>query len=287
MIPRLTIRTESLDFKYLIAPGTHTQVWRDNDGNPAAYGSVIDGTYCLRFPSLATYTFRRASENVNVIPEAGVSVHLIRDNYFRNVLPMLLQLEGFEVLHASAVKLRTGIVAFCARSESGKSTISYGLSQRGYPLWADDAVALDFSAPVVQAVPLPFSPRLRRASAEHFGVELPDNNTILNEHDQITNEQDMQAVSMICVIERLPLTEQEARIQAWRLHPAHAFQYVLPHAYCFSLEDVERKQAMIRNYIHVCLHTPIYAVRYPTGLEYLSQILNTIEICFDEIGLKA
>ena len=49
---------------------------------------------------------------------------------------------GWEALHASAVLSPQGVVAFCAGSGTGKSTIARGLSERGYQLCADDAVAV-------------------------------------------------------------------------------------------------------------------------------------------------
>src|SRR5829696_203522 len=48
--------------------------------------------------------------------------------------------DQLETLHASAVVAPAGVVAFCARSATGKSTLAASLHRRGYDLWADDAV---------------------------------------------------------------------------------------------------------------------------------------------------
>src|ERR671935_59558 len=66
------------------------------------------------------------------------------------------KLAGREVLHASAVITARGVVAFCAVSTTGKSTIAYQFSRRGYGIWADDALAFDGADRGVTALWLPF-----------------------------------------------------------------------------------------------------------------------------------
>src|SRR5205823_1705698 len=82
--------------------------------------------------------------NVEVIAQTRESSELVDDLFRTAVVPLALQVFGYEVLHASAVRTESGVSAFCGLSGTGKSTVAYGLSRRGYPLWADDAVV--FSA---------------------------------------------------------------------------------------------------------------------------------------------
>src|SRR5919106_5320553 len=105
---------------------------------------------------------------VNDAPEVEVWRDSILDAYYRSVLPMALQAQGAEVLHASAVLTPRGVLALCARSGTGKSTLAYGLSRRGYPLRADDAVAFENSGAQINVRPLPFSIRLRPDAAAFF-----------------------------------------------------------------------------------------------------------------------
>src|SRR5690606_18526516 len=98
----------------------------------------------------------------------SVSPALIQDSYQRCVLPLVLQAAGTEVLHASAVLTPRGVLALCAESGTGKSTLAYGLSRRGYPLWADDAVAFEADETCTNAMPLPFALRLQRDAVRFF-----------------------------------------------------------------------------------------------------------------------
>ena len=139
------------------------QVWRENDGTVCAYGYVVSGLYWMHFPGLGSYCFSSHSDEVMAFAQASTRLDWIWDTYYRSVLPMALQMLGKEVLHASGVQTTGGTIAFCAISEAGKSTIAYGLSRRGYRLWADDAVVFEISDRVVSTIPLPFRIRLRPA----------------------------------------------------------------------------------------------------------------------------
>jgi len=204
------------------------------------------------------------------LPELPVDPELIKDAYYRGVLPFVLQLRGYEVLHASGVLMPQGVVAFSADPETGKSTFAYGLSQRGYPLWADDAVLVDITS--LESLQLPFAVRLRPSSALFFGenVEVPLANTDLVKFAS-------QPLSAICVLERLTDSDHSAIVNIQRLSSAQAFAAVLPHAYSFSLKDSGYKRRLAQNYLALVKDVPILQVRFRSGLENLSLILDAVE----------
>jgi hypothetical protein len=69
--------------------------------------------------------------------------------------------QGFELLHASAVEVDDGIVAFVAPSGGGKSSLAAELCRRGHPIVCDDVLAVGTSGaelvghpgPAVMSVP--------------------------------------------------------------------------------------------------------------------------------------
>ena len=63
---------------------------------------------------------------------------------------MALHAHGDEAIHASAVLLGDAVVAFCGRSQTGKSTVAYGLHRRGCRVWADDTLVFDASADIAR-----------------------------------------------------------------------------------------------------------------------------------------
>ncbi|AXV38897.1 hypothetical protein [Methanobacterium sp. BAmetb5] len=60
------------------------------------------------------------------------------------VMALLLHQRGFLVLHGSAVNTGTGAVAFLGHRGNGKSTTAIHLYVEGYPLIADDILAIKF-----------------------------------------------------------------------------------------------------------------------------------------------
>src|SRR5690348_15445299 len=131
--------------------------WLDNDGAVAAYGGSADGRHWMVLPRVGSFWFSDERDEVAAYPDTDVSDPVVEDSFRRIVLPMALQVKGLQVLHASGVSGNKGVVALCAVSETGKTTLAYGLSQRGFRLWADDAVALRVTGSGVEAVPLPFT----------------------------------------------------------------------------------------------------------------------------------
>lgn len=147
-------------------------VWLDVQERPCAYGFTADGWRWLHLPNAGSYRFRgsgmQAVRACGVVVDPGASRSTVLDSFYRTVVPLALQSGGLEVLHSSAVRLPAGVLALCALSETGKSTLAYALHRRGHPLVADDAVVLDVDGAATTITPVPFAMRLREASAKHF-----------------------------------------------------------------------------------------------------------------------
>jgi hypothetical protein len=202
---------------------------------------------------------------------------ILRDTYYRSVLPMALQVRGLEVLHASAVRTPRGVIAFCAASETGKSTIAYGLSRHGAELWADDAVAFDTARQSVAALPLPFYMRLRAPAAAYFG-ESPA--TPLHWGDNVGSEP--MPLTTLYILRHVAATDRVRRAIR-RLSPSDAFTTVLPHAYCFTLRDLTRKRRMLRQYLDLVLRVPIFELCFRPDLEDLPALLDDLTYSINDI----
>ena len=153
------------------------------------------------------------------------------------------------------------------RSGTGKSTLAYALSRRpGVALWADDAVAFDVSSTEVAALPLPFSLRLRPASARYFGRE--DRPVVTGAvHDARAK------VATVFVLERS--AEPDSEVEVHRLTDVHAFTAVLEHAYCFSLEG-DHKRDTSEAYLSLVTRVPVYSVRFPGGTDLIPTIVDEL-----------
>lgn len=249
--------------------GADREVWRDDDGVVFAYGNHADGAYSLAVPGVGVFRFGNDERDIRVVPEPSASRTAIDEAYRRLVLPNALQALGKEVLHGSAVLAPRGVAAFCARSRTGKSTLAYALSRRGYAVWGDDAVAFEVVGRSVHALPLPFRIQLRPASAAFFGrdtpVELPQ---------RLANDE-QAPLSAVFLLERGATNQPECELR--RLPPRRAFMELLRNAYWFTLADHDRKRRMVREYLNLSDLVPIFSLRFAPGFERLDAVVAAVE----------
>lgn len=99
----------------------------------------------LFWKEVGTFLVRDGKEII-VDPLPGVEEQIVRLPLLGAVLAVLLHQRGFLVLHASAVAINGGVVAFIGEKGWGKSTMAATLYARGHELMADDVVALDFGS---------------------------------------------------------------------------------------------------------------------------------------------
>jgi hypothetical protein len=248
------------------------EVWRDRDGAICAWAQSTDGECWMHLPSVASYSFTPGGSEVTAIRDPSAGSQLVVSGYERTVLPMAVQLAGQEVLHASAVLTVRGVVAFCAVSTTGKSTIAQAFSRRGYGLWADDAVAFETAEGSVTPFPLPFQPQLGAPSSVEEGgatataaTELPVPQT------------NASALAAVCVLERSQSRWPDEPVRVRRFPPAEAFSAVLAHAYCYTLDDVERNRRMIDHYLDLSDRVAVFSVIFRAGLENLPAVLEAVE----------
>lgn len=239
-------------------------VWREEDGTVVGLGQTIGDRDWLHLPRLGAFSFRRESGTVKAFPEPGADPALVQDAFRRMVLPLALQARGREVLHASAVRTEAGAIALCAVSGTGKSTLACALSGRGHTLWADDAVPFEISDGGPRALPLPFTLRLRPASAAFFGDAAADGVHVMPGPEPL---------AAVFVLERG--TDDRAELE--RLAPADAFPAVLTHGYCFSMNDQARTGAMVNGYLELVERMPVFRLTFPEGLDGLEHVLDLIE----------
>ena len=244
------------------------EVWAGNGID--AYGYTAAGQEWIHLPGVATFRFHLQPSSVVAIPEAHCSAESVQDAYRRNILPLVLQMCGTEVLHASAVTTDHGVLAICGVSGAGKSTLAYCLSQRGYGVFADDAVALRIDGGSVSALYVP------------FWLNLRTDTSLLPEHPRFEKAQEISPessevpLSAILVLEA-PEEKDRAPMHLDRLAPSAAFTALLVHAYYYRLSDAERKKQMVNRYLQLTLSTRVFDARVRHDFEAIPSVLDHIE----------
>ena len=275
VLPRLLIAGDADPADFSGEAPADAQAWQGPGGAVLAHCSVLDGRHRVDLPGLVTFLFDADALEVRAIPHPPARPEAIREVYGHSVLPLVLQALGIEVLHASAVLTSGGVVAVCGASGMGKSTVAYGLYRRGYPLWADDAVALRASVAAIDAIPLPFDVRLRPAAALLFGYGARPRRLAGEPPLAVRDGGEPARLRAVCVLDRVSTTGGGTAVG--RLRPSAAFAALLPHAYCFGLSDPERKRRMLGRYLDLAARLPVFRVRRADDLDTLPSTLDGIE----------
>ncbi len=284
-VPELLVRGQNAELSARLAAmhagAAGTQEWPGADGRPIGFSGALDGRCFIVLHGVATYLFDGGSGAVEAVAEACAEREWIEDSYRRLALPLVLQVRGIQVLHASAVDTPGGLVVLCGFSGSGKSTLAYGLGRRGCRIWADDAVAFRVEGGSVAAHPLPFRVRLLPDAAEYF---LPSSSI---EGGKLTVEEPAAATPrgprpialglFLESEEREGAALEHSEIQA--VSPTAAFRRLLLHGFFFHHlpDDSRGYRSVILEYLELAGQVPFYGVRRGEGLAGLEGTLSAIE----------
>jgi hypothetical protein len=258
---------------------------RNLDGSIWAYTYANGAARWMHVPGVASFRFGSRSEEAVVVPEPAtppISLEVIEDTFQRAVLPMALHAHGGEAVHGSGVITEGDVVAFCGPSRSGKSTFAYGLHRRGYQVWADDTIAFEAAAELVQAVPYPHRLRIRADAAEYFDLdELRKRDT----SSWTALEQAQEEPARLAAIILLgPTPQSPAPVDSERLTPAQALTAVIENAYWFRLDEAERSRQMIETYLALAAQVPVYRLRFRADFDQFPVVLDHVEALIQEVG---
>ena len=135
----------------VLEPAYHEWVFPDGS-RWVSFHRQRDG-YFLRFPGLGDFAVSRDGRRVDSWPLPGVSTATVHHLYLNQVLPLALSRQGKLVLHASAVEMGDGCVAFMGQSGRGKSTLAASFAMSGWRVLTDDGLQLDWRDQALTALP--------------------------------------------------------------------------------------------------------------------------------------
>jgi hypothetical protein len=238
------------------------EIWRE-DGQICAYGYAGKGHEWMHVPNLATF---QLGTEVAAFPMAGADPEVVRDAFERSVLPMAIQALGGEALHGSGVAGGRGVVALCADSGTGKSTLAYALGLRGHEIWADDAVAFESDGGGVTTVSLPFRLNIRPESRAALG----------SREVTCSDEGTTSPLAAVVVLERAA-SSTNGRAAVSRLGGGEALRAALEQGYSFRPGDQERTQRMTKAYLELVAEVPVYRLVFVAGFEGFDGVVDVVE----------
>jgi hypothetical protein len=253
-------------------------VWRNKRGGIVATGFTEGGVHWMHWPYLAAYRFAPGDPEITAYPAANAPLDVLEDTYRRSVVPMALQALGYEALHASASLMPSGVVGFFAASETGKSTVAYGLSQRGFRQWGDDALLFETAVRPFMSRRLPFDIRLRPRSSAFFDVNAARD-------DEAGGPLPESApVAALCLLTRADHSSASP-VHVRRLGPADAFSWMIAHAHCFNPHNEPRRETMLKHYLDVTALVPVFEISFLASLDVLPTVLDGIVEALSDVAV--
>lgn len=123
------------------------------DGTPWLRCARVASSYFLRFPDLASFVFSPSDSSIRCIPHRHTPAHTVNHLLLDQVLPLVLNYRGKEVLHGAAVATPYGACVFVGPTGSGKSTLAASFLSAGYSVLTDDCVVLDRCGEDIVTIP--------------------------------------------------------------------------------------------------------------------------------------
>jgi hypothetical protein len=81
----------------------------------------------------------------------------------------------------------------------------------------------------------------------------------------------------VLVLERVAGSPAPESFAVERLDAGAALVAVLAHAYCFELEDAERKRRMMDQFLALVARVPVHRLRYRSGLDRLPALVAGLD----------
>jgi hypothetical protein len=237
------------------------RIWRSPGGRVFACSSVDGERARIIVAGVAPYDVAPHADVVVATPEPEAAPEFVAEIFARFVRPIVLQLRGAEVLHASAVRGSNGVTAFVGPSMSGKSTLAAALGAQGQEIFADDVVVWRALPQGIVASAMEFQPRLRpQVSALGLGP-----GPIVRDGEA--------PLAAICFVER---TAPEGAVSLTPLDPATTSPAVMAQALAFWMADEERNRAMVANYLELVSRVPLFSLAVPWDLARLSETAASV-----------
>jgi hypothetical protein len=255
--------------------------WTDGKGRRWLSFGRIGGDYLLSFARHGCFRVSPGHRTITCEGGRAVPAETRRHLLLNQVLPLVLGTERL-VLHASAVVMPGGAIAFAGAGGAGKSTLSTALAGRGHMLLSDDIVALDKKGPAWLAEAGPSSVRLwtdslaallgrsvsSRRAAHYTRKRLVDAAGVL---PMATSAAPLAAV---CLLHSG--AERQRVVSIERVRPRDALVLLLPFAFQLDVADPASLRLSMDRLAALVADVPVFTLHYPRLFRALPEVLDRL-----------
>jgi hypothetical protein len=259
--------------------------WVLSDGTVWLSFAKCRSGYLLRFPDLADFLVSADGKKIHCYPQPDTSLETIRHLFLDQVIPLLLSQWGKLVLHASAVAVPAGAIAFTGMTGTGKSTLTASFAEQGFALLTDDCLLLEERGGELFATP------------SYPGLRLWDDVTsVLFKHEpsasQVAHYTDKKRLGVsngwlrfcpdcVPLVRIYILPPPEVMSSANGLHispltPREAFSELIRYAFRLDITDRDRLREEFESLSRVVALPRYYRLVFPRDLSLLPAVREAI-----------
>ncbi|NDJ74627.1 MAG: hypothetical protein GYB65_00090, partial [Chloroflexi bacterium] len=266
---------------------SHTPVYisphRTKTGSSVASLYRLPDYHVLRFHGFAEYYVGADTVFGHVLDPR---YHYMLEIFFLgNAMSLWLEMHQTLALHASAVEVNGGTIAFLADSRGGKTSLAAQFVQQGFPLVTDDILAIGSPPGFLGQRGYP-QMRLWPDVAQHFLGRYQELELVHPDYTKrrvrIGTDFGQFAVSAtplqcIYIPERYETTDEHPPITITVVSPAIAIMELLRHSFVARMVDALNMQQQRMQALSVLIRSvPVCTVRFPSGFDHLPRVQTAI-----------
>jgi hypothetical protein len=239
-----------------------------------------NGSIHLRWPGLFEFLVSAYGNRIGWRTLDGTSPESLQDYLLGQVLSFAMLVRGVEPLHATAVAVGGGAVAFLGDSGYGKSTLGASFVRENYPLLTDDVLVLERSGQ--QMLAHPGMPRIKlvpqMCGSMFQGREGAPMNRFTHKTIFALNAQEhqMSAIPLRALYVLSPPRKRTSKLTLRRMSERKALLSVLKNTFNDVLLNPMRLKRQFEFAAAVATHVPVKALSYPRKLSAMPAVLQAV-----------
>jgi len=256
-----------------------------------SFARRTDG-YLLRFHQFADFVIVLSGRSIVCAPRRTTTRATVRHLLLDHVMPLVMSRDGRLVLHASAVAMPAGAVAFVGRAGSGKSTLAAALAAAGFPLLTDDCLVVDPSPRGFVARSFYPSARLWSDSLRAVGASARNLSSVAHYTRKrriapplMPYHERPAEIAHVFVLDGPPgRRDRRDRLTVTRLRGREALLAILECTFHLDSADpdaIRRRFELQGNLVDA---TPVHRLSYPWRLADLGETRDALVRCLEQAG---
>lgn len=243
-----------------------------------------DGAEYLRWEGFAECLVAADGRRIEYRCLARCAPEALEAYVLGQVLSFALVKRGIEPLHASAVLVDGGALAFLGEAGRGKSTLAAAFLRAGFRLVTDDLLAIGGTGGRVvvypgpgrlNLVPGPARRLLGHVAGARMSGQTPKRVFVLPPERVVPGTRPV-LLRAIYILTRPPRRRADRRVRVRRLSPGDAFARIVANTFNPIVHDQARLGRLLKRAAWLAPRVPVRAITFPRRLASLPAVLCAI-----------